>query len=327
MMTDSSRITLRPDTVALSESIKSAIRHHASVDNLVKRAGFDQALLRTIDEGAIEPEALAAVLDPSTAPNSQLCSRVLGLAWIDQRHRSTFLLPWIRHPRTAVLGSMFALDVVAMASHAQRIPASIAGDAAVAFVRAWTGPLSTTSAQVAPDLLGAVSSAATLIVGSSGTGKSAATSNSRVSRCSFIDLDDYVAGRAGRDMARLFDEWGAHRVREFYARLLVELLAGAGAGEVLVLGSSALMSPMARQAVGCCKRTIWVDASGDAISRRLTLTPKHAASLLASAPPLAFDAIRRARNATFYTATHYIDSSNLSLIEVRNSLLKAVTDD
>ena len=112
------------------------------------------------------------------------------------------------------------------------------------------------------------------LTGFSGSGKTSVGQDlARRLKVDFVDLDDEIARRAGKDLVTLFAEEGEQEFRsmelEFARELAGKVQHGKG-GSVVALGGGTLMNPAAQKVVASSGVLVWLRAGWDSIFERLS---------------------------------------------------------
>lgn len=85
----------------------------------------------------------------------------------------------------------------------------------------------------------------------------------------FVDLDELISRDAGRSVRTIFEEEGETRFRAREHASLLALEPRLSAGAVVATGGGAYVDPRARAWMGARGQTVWLDATLDAIERRI----------------------------------------------------------
>ena len=111
------------------------------------------------------------------------------------------------------------------------------------------------------------------LTGFSGAGKTSVGEElARRLKVGFLDLDDELARRAGKDLMTLFSEDGeqAFRCMELdFARELAELVVKGEPGKVVALGGGTLMNPAIQEIVASSGVLVWLRAGWESLFDRL----------------------------------------------------------
>ncbi|MDC0936318.1 shikimate kinase, partial [Pirellulales bacterium] len=110
------------------------------------------------------------------------------------------------------------------------------------------------------------------LIGYRGVGKSAVAQQLALHLgIDWIDADVEVELRAGKSIASIFEDEGERAFRELEATVLAELCLRTDV--VIACGGGAVLRSDNRTALEACEPTVWLQASVDAIQRRIGQDP------------------------------------------------------
>lgn len=153
------------------------------------------------------------------------------------------------------------------------------------------------------------------LIGMMGSGKS--TIGKRIADASdreFVDVDSVVEDRAGRPIAAIFEEQGEAAFRRVESTEIGRLSRALAPGRVIATGGGAVLDPANVEAMRRSGVVVWLDATADALARRIR--GKQRPLLAGTDVEARLAEIQAGRRSRYLRAAHFRIDAELPMDEI-----------